>query len=248
MVSPFLFELKICLIVVPYIQLRLSPLTKEGYLIMMNKYKGLLEFLAPCVAVVTFFALRFAKISPIVGASWGFFSLSDVVMPLTGTLGLGIGACAVLARLGCKALFFNVPLTNIMYYLPGFCAAGYWSSKGSFFRLIVPIGCMVLFIIHPVGFHAAAYSLYWLIPVGVYFFDKESIFLQSLASTFVAHAVGSVLWLYSFDMSAAMWLGLIPVVAFERLFFASAMTVIYISIREARRFFVSKIFSFSQIA
>lgn len=215
---------------------------------MNKKYKCLIEFILSSIAVVTFFALRFAKFSPIVGSSWGCFSLADVVMPLTGTLGLGLGACAVLGRLSYKALLFNVPLTSIVYYLPGFCAAGYWSEKGPLFRLIVPIGCMVLFIIHPVGFHAAAYSLYWLIPVGVYFFNKESIFLQSLASTFVAHAVGSVLWLYSFDMSAAMWIGLIPVVAFERLFFAAAMTVVYVSAREARRFFVSKIFSFSQIA
>lgn len=214
---------------------------------MTNKYKGLMEFLAPCVAVATFIVLRFAKISPIVGASWGFFSLSDVVMPLTGVLGLGFGACAVLVRLGCKALFFNVPLTNIMYYLPGFCGAGYWAEKGSFFRLVVPIVCMVLFVMHPVGFMAAPYCLYWLIPVAVYFFDNESIFLKSLSSTFVAHAVGSVLWLYSFDMSAQMWLGLIPVVAVERLFFASAMTVIYTVVLGMKRF-ASRVLSLSQLA
>ena len=206
---------------------------------MNKKYKGLVELLAPVLALTTFFILRFAKISPIVGASWGFFSVSDVMMPLTGMLGLGFSVCAVLARLGSKVLLFNVPITNLVYYLPGFCAAGYWAYTGALFRLLVPLSCMVLFVAHPVGFAAAPYALYWLIPIAVYWFDNKSVFLQSLASTFVAHAVGSVLWLYSFDMTAQMWLGLIPVVALERLFFASSMTAIYMIVVQVRSVFAS---------
>ncbi|MFT6765329.1 MAG: hypothetical protein ACJAZS_000204 [Alteromonas naphthalenivorans] len=212
---------------------------------MHNKYKGLIALVAPSAAVVTFFVLRFAKLSPIIGSSWGFFSLSDVVMPLTGTLGLGFGVCAVLARLSYKVLFLRASLTTILYYLPGFCAAGSWAKKGPLFRLLLPIVCMILFVVHPVGFMAAPYCLYWLIPIALYFLNNKSIFLQSLSSTFVAHAVGSVIWLYSFDMSSQMWLGLIPVVAVERLFFASAMTLVYITGRACKRIAVSRVLSYS---
>jgi hypothetical protein len=215
---------------------------------MYNKYKGLIGFVAPSIMVATFFILRLAKISPIIGSTWGFFSLSDVAMPLTGVLGLGFGICVAIARMSYKAFVLGAPLSSVVYYLPGLCAAGSWARKGPLFRLLVPLVCIVLFVAHPTGFAAAPYSLYWLIPVGIYFLDSKSIFLQSLSSTFVAHAVGSILWLYSFDMSAQMWLGLIPLVAVERLFFASAMTVIYTGAFECKRIIVSKVFSFSKFA
>lgn len=214
---------------------------------MYNKYKGLTHFIVPTVAAVTFFVLRLVKFSPIIGSSWGFFSLFDAAMPLTGTLGLSFGLCMVMARMGCKAFFTGVSLSHVVYYVPGFCGAGYWAHKNVLFRLLVPISCMVAFVMHPVGYQAAAYSLYWLIPVGIYFYKSESIFLKSLASTFVVHAVGSVIWLYSFDMSAQMWLALIPVVAVERLFFASAMTVFYSTVRECKRMVLKTVFSSSQL-
>ena len=39
-------------------------------------------------------------------------------------------------------------------------------------------------------------------------------------ATFTAHAVGSVAFLYAFNIPAATWMALIPVVAFERGLFA----------------------------
>jgi hypothetical protein len=95
---------------------------------------------------------------------------------------------------------------------------------------------MALFIIHPVGLLASAYSLYWLIPVGCYFIARTSIFSAALASTFIAHAVGSVMWLYLQPTTAQYWLTLIPVVAAERLIFASAATVLYYGITAAYKF------------
>lgn len=226
----------------------MSPLNKEGYLIMINKYKGLAEFFASSIIIVAFSILRFAKFSPIIGAAGSFFSLSDVAMPLTGTLGLGFCICAALARLGTKMVLTGIPFIKAGFYLPGLCAAGCWTERKMLFQVAIPLTAMVLFIMHPVGFYAAPYSFYWLIPVIIYWLDRDSVFLYSLASTFVAHAVGSVIWLYVFNLSVQTWLGLIPVVAVERLFFASAMTVMYITVLETKRFFVSKIFSSSQLA
>jgi hypothetical protein len=54
---------------------------------------------------------------------------------------------------------------------------------------------------------------------------QRSLFLQALGSTFIAHAVGSVIWLYTVPMTAAMWMGLMPIVLFERIAFALGMVI-----------------------
>jgi hypothetical protein len=226
--SPFVLLLKIYSIVGTFVwQLCLSPLTQKGYLIMSSKLKGLSNLMSISLASMTFLLLRCAKVSPIVGADFGFFSLSDAVMPLSGVVSLWFGGLMVALRMGYKMSFYSVPVGYLVYHIPGFCAAAYWATEGKLVRVVLPLACMVAFIAHPVGWQAAPYCLYWLIPVAIYFIGKRTAFLESLGSTFIAHAVGSVIWLYMFDMSATMWLALIPVVALERLFFASTMTVVY---------------------
>src|SRR5207237_10360114 len=86
---------------------------------------------------------------------------------------------------------------------------------------------MALFIVHPIGSQAFMYSFYWLIPIGLFGLARKTLFLEALGSTFVAHAVGSVIWLYTVPTTAGMWVGLIPIVAVERLLFAMGMVVMY---------------------
>jgi len=86
---------------------------------------------------------------------------------------------------------------------------------------------MVLFIIHPIGRDAFVYSLYWLIPIILFGYSRKTLFLEALGSTFVAHAVGSVIWLYTVPTTAVSWIGLIPIVAVERVFFAIGMVAVY---------------------
>jgi hypothetical protein len=99
---------------------------------------------------------------------------------------------------------------------------------------------MVLFIAHPFGFYAAPYALYWLIPMVIYFSRKKTVFLQALSATFIAHAVGSVIWLYLKALPTAVWLGLIPVVIFERLLYATFMTAVYYGVRQVLKVRVKK--------
>lgn len=214
---------------------------------MNNKYKGLIEFGGSCLVLASFIVLRLAKITPIVGGSFKFFSLTDVAMPLSGTLGLGFAVVIAATRLSTKVMFAGATFMNAGFYLPGLFAAGSWTDKKQFFQFFVPLAAMVLFVVHPIGFYAAPYALYWLIPMAVYWADKDSLFLQSLASTFVAHAVGSVIWLYVFNLPVQTWWGLIPVVAAERLFFASAMTVMYVSVKQTRTLLEKRFLSFTQL-
>ncbi len=109
-------------------------------------------------------------------------------------------------------------------------------------RVALPLLSMMLFVLHPVGSKAAVYSLYWLVPVALYatFALKPSLkahrslslLASALSATFVAHAVGSIMWLYNFGFTAEYWLGLVPIVPIERMLFASTIALSYAAARK----------------
>ncbi len=156
-------------------------------------------------------------------------------MPLTGAIGIGVGFFAFLMRTGFTVLKISVSIMALVYHLPGFFASASWAYPNFFMKVGLPLLCMILFILHPFGFYAAPYVLYWLIPMAIYFSGKKTIFLQALSATFIAHAVGSVIWLYAKSLPTTVWLGLIPVVIFERLLYASIMTVMYYVVKDGLR-------------
>lgn len=84
-------------------------------------------------------------------------------------------------------------------------------------QFVLPLICVFLFVFHPSAGPAFLYSFYWFIPIILYFIQSKNVFVAAISSTFVAHAVGSILYLYSTNMAAEQWLALIPVVPFERL-------------------------------
>jgi hypothetical protein len=51
---------------------------------------------------------------------------------------------------------------------------------------------------------------------------------RTLGATFTAHAVGGALWITFMHLPKAAWIGLIPVVAIERISFALGMALFYI--------------------
>ncbi len=171
----------------------------------------------------------FAKISFLVGSSMVWFSGINSVLPLSGAFGGALGACLLfIMRQLIHFLFFKTfSLSFLAFCIPGFCASLYWATHHYSIRVGLPLACMGLFVVHPVGAQAFVYSLYWLIPVILYAVPQRSLFLHALGSTFVAHAVGSVIWLYTVPMTAGMWLGLMPIVIVERIFFALGMVIAY---------------------
>ena len=167
------------------------------------------------------------KVSFLLGSQMVWFSGVNSILPLAGAFGGLFGASLVfLMRQLIHLLFFKtLSLSFLALCIPGFCASLYWATNSAFIRLLLPLACMGLFVAHPVGSQAFFYSLYWLIPVVLYFVPQRSLFLTALGSTFVAHAVGSVIWCYTVPMTAAMWLALMPIVALERTLFALGMVV-----------------------
>ena len=167
------------------------------------------------------------KVSFLVGSQMIWFSGVNSVLPLAGAFGgvMGAGLIFLFRQLMHLIFFKTLSLSFLAFCIPGFCASLYWSTNHYLIRVGLPLVCMGLFVIHPVGVQAFVYSLYWLIPVALYCVTARSLFLEALGSTFVAHAVGSVIWLYTVPMTAGMWVGLMPFVLVERILFALGMVV-----------------------
>lgn len=190
------------------------------------------------------------KVSFIFGSCAALFSASSMLLPLSGAFGGILGSTTFLmVGMMIRVLTGSVLSFKILaYHIPGFFASAYWARQSKWLSIAVPIACMVLFIAHPVGLAAAPYALYWLIPVAIAMLpmlekynipfvvsserspEYRTIFLISLSATFIAHAVGSVIWLYAAPATPAFWYALIPMVAVERFVMACGMTLAYYGI------------------
>lgn len=169
----------------------------------------------------------FAKFSFIVGSKMAFFAPAAVVLPLAGAFGGISGSLGMLGMgLIMRCLFFGaMPLVFLAYHLPGFVASLYWAHDSKIFRSVPALLCMILFLAHPVGAQSAWYTLFWLIPMIASFYS--GIFFTALGSSFTAHAVGTLVWLYAGQLAPADFALLVPVVIVERLMIAVAMVMAY---------------------
>lgn len=116
---------------------------------------------------------------------------------------------------------------TIIRFFPILFATIYFAKK-SRINLILPMIAIAMFIFDPVGRQVWYFSLFWLIPIVCYFFQERFLLARSLGATFTAHAVGGALWITFLHIPKAAWIGLIPIVAFERLSFALGMALFYV--------------------
>ena len=145
-----------------------------------------------------------------------------------------------------KAAFGHLPITWGIPTLVAMLAwqASAWQASGSRSKLpnfmlnfLLPATCMAIFMLHPVAGQAAPYALYWLIPITIWSLTwirqahherlQNSPLLLALQSTFVAHAVGSIIWLFVIPTTPEQWLALIPLVAVERCTMAGIATLMF---------------------
>lgn len=176
-------------------------------------------------SILCVYCSSFFKISFIFGSQKAFFNGTSVSMPLIGYFASSTHCAVVsLVRLGelmLRTHSFSFHL--LAFVVPGLFASLYWSTKHSLIRFWLPLTCMIAFVAHPVGSASAVYSLYWLIPLAIYALNVNSIWTQAIGSTFVAHAVGSVIWIYTLPTTPTLWIALLPVVAVERSICAAGM-------------------------
>ncbi|MDO8480762.1 MAG: hypothetical protein Q7S65_02990 [Nanoarchaeota archaeon] len=191
------------------------------------------------IFLVAAFAAMNVNFSPIVGQENQFFTVFQFFGPMAGAfLGSPLGIIAVFGAQLLNLVVFgkSFDLLSMLRLLPMLFAVFYFANYkktrySNIAMIVVPLLAMLLFITHPVAGKAWYYSLYWLIPpLGVLLPDKMKgkLAFRSLGATFTAHAVGGVIWLYTVPMTALQWTALVPVVAVERLLFASGIAVSYV--------------------
>lgn len=200
--------------------------------------------------VLGFFALvligKNINFSAVIGADSQFFTLFQFFGPVAGGfLGPLFGAISVFfAQLGDLLIFGKeVQLLTLLRFLPMLLAVYYFGSKKKSLKLIVPLLCIILFIAHPTGNQAWIYSMFWLIPILGVILPKKvpgKLLFRSFGATFTAHAVGSVIWLYTVPMAAEAWIGLIPITAYERFLFGAGIAVSFVVLNTVLDFVVEK--------
>ncbi len=158
------------------------------------------------------------------------FTVFDAFGPVAGGfLGGAWGAAAVLLMKAANLLAHRAPVDTgtIIDLFPMIFAAIYFSGKKRL-NVIVPALCIIVFVTSPIGRLVWFYALFWLIPIACYFLQDRFILARSLGATFTAHAVGGALWVYLVPLPPAVWVGLIPIVALERLTFAAGIAATYV--------------------
>lgn len=168
-----------------------------------------------------------AKFSFIIGSKMAFFAPAAILLPLAGAFGGVAGSLGMLGMgLLVRSLFFGfMPMLFLAYHLPGFFASLYWATNSKLLRVLPVLVCAFLFLVHPIGTQCAWYSLFWLVPVFAAF--NSGLLSAALGSSFTAHAVGTVVWLYTGILSVSDFAVLAPVVIVERLMIAVAMALAY---------------------
>lgn len=156
------------------------------------------------------------SVDRIIGSNQNF-TLFEFLGP-TGGMFLGpiLGALSTFVVYVLNIILFHkqINFLSILLFLPPVLAAVYFGLKQKKTAIIFPI-CIILFLLNPIGRQAWLYPMIWLIPFCATFWKKRLIF-NSLGATFTAHAVGTIIFLYMFGLTPAIWMALIPVVLIER--------------------------------
>lgn len=212
---------------------------------MRNSYfKKVLFFVLFSITVLIAGRINFSQL---VGASNQYFTFFQFIGPIAGAfLGPVIGIASVLfAELLDFAIAGKaIELLNILRLLPMLFATFYFAfflKKSNFSKasIAVPIACIALFILHPVGREAWYYSIFWTIPIIAKAFSKR-LFLRSLGATFTAHAIGGAIWVWTVKMTAEQWTMLIPITAMERIAFAIGISISFIAFNNLLNFVEAK--------
>lgn len=165
------------------------------------------------------------------------FTLFDLFAPMSGAfLGTGIGAVAVIAMSlinlawhGFAGLNQSNPITLLatLRLLPLIAGVWYFSGKKGY-SLAIPTLAIISFNLHPEGMKVWYYSLFWVIPFLAWPLRKRFLIARALGSTFTAHAAGGAVWIWAFNLPAAVWTGLIPTVILERSIFTLGIAASYL--------------------
>ncbi len=191
---------------------------------------------------------QFIKLSIIAAPYWlGSFSLSQFIMPISGLILTNKGMLAIFILqalwkiLTIKSLTLITMLYCISYHIPNFLGAVYMSSSDIILKSSILLASAGLFVIHPIGTQIPLYTLYWVLPLALAIFKTDNLYLKSLATTLTAHAVGTVIHIYTFQTDVAFWTNLAKIIWIERLIFSLGIYLTYLTYKLALKLITAKI-------
>jgi hypothetical protein len=161
---------------------------------------------------------KYFTFSKIIGAQFLSFAPAAILLP-SAMIFSSFGWISLLITSVIRLVFFGYASALLAFAAP---LGAYFYYKFRLARFLLPIICMILFIWHPTGFAAYNYAMLWLIPL-VLAINKNN-FSLCVGTSFAAHAVGSVVWLYLFPaLSSVVWSGLLYLVIVERIIIAAGI-------------------------
>ena len=157
------------------------------------------------------------------GSTKFVFSGINMIAPLLQSLFGGVGGCLMLLLGPISKLFgwgLRLPCATVTMGLATQASILVWHLRGSLWgerlmNLVLPTAAILFFLLHPATGIGAWYSIFWLIPIGLHY-CSDSRLKTAFQATFVAHAVGSCLWLMIIPMQPMAWIMLMPQVCVER--------------------------------
>ncbi len=193
-----------------------------------------------------FIVLTKTKISPILGTD-SKISVSTMFGPILGSvlgIKLGLGTIIFAQCVGVLIGLYKLKsLQNLLVFVPIMSSSLFFSRsfKGDKRLVILPLLCIIAFLLHPIGREVWYYSLFWIIPIGIVKFNKKiskllkrpifKIYAYSLGTTFVDHAIGSVIYLWLLNIPAKFWIAAIPLTLIERLIIAAGIDFSYHAVK-----------------
>jgi len=216
------------------------------------KTKTIFKIIFTIFSSLLFLYFTKIKFGPILGTNMKF-SLSVFFGPtLAKIFGVTYGTSTIILThvLGLLAGIFW-PGSRFIYkikavkdyftFLPIIFAGIYFAKvfKGNKKLIIIPLLCILLFLINPIGRTVWFYSGFWLIPIIISSFKDKldklfkfpifKIYGYSLGAAFVDHAIGSVIYLYLLKIPANFWIEAIPMTIIERLMIAAGIELFYLA-------------------
>ncbi|MBT4856372.1 hypothetical protein HOM50_00835 [bacterium] len=182
---------------------------------------------------IGFELVRQVKCSMIIGAQTAFFSVAGIIAPVFGTsIGSLVAFCLFTAlRVAVTSTFFLQPVNLLLIsHIPFLVSAFMFAPRSKKLVSLFFIAAMFLFLVNPVGAQAWVYPMLWLIPLAVSAYNNTSVFTRAIRSTFAAHAVGSLIYLYTTSMSSSLWVTLTPIALVERLLFTVGIMGVYYTV------------------
>jgi len=184
---------------------------------------------AGLILLVAIVLLSNVRVFKVLGSNTAFTAIEFLGPISVVFLGPIAGILAVVFGKGLSLSLASIGLFDVGRILAMPLAALYFAYyKEHKWISLIPAAAMLLFVVGPNASTAWYYSLYWLIPVAIAYSDTNNLFLRSLGSTFTAHAVGSIAFLYAFAPNPALWTALVPVVIVERVIFALGISASYV--------------------